>query len=68
MLVGIGVGIIVARIGSKLVAGLLYGIPATDPVTFVSVAVVLGLSALAAAYIPARQAARVDPLTAIRAD
>ena len=66
--IGIVAGIIAARIGSKLVAGLLYGIPATDALTFVGVAVVLGLSALAAAYIPARRAARVDPLAAIRAE
>jgi len=68
VLIGLVAGIVIARIGSKLVAGLLYGIPATDAVTFVGVAFVLGLSGLAAAFIPARRAARVDPLAAIRAD
>jgi putative ABC transport system permease protein len=48
------------------VSSLLFGIGATDPLTFSSVAVLLSLVALVATYIPARRAMRVDPVTALR--
>jgi ABC-type lipoprotein release transport system permease subunit len=47
---------------------LLYGVTATDPVTFVSICALIGAIALIASYIPASRASRVDPLVAIRYD
>jgi ABC-type lipoprotein release transport system permease subunit len=47
---------------------LLFEVGPTDPLTFVGVAAVLGASAIAACYIPARRAARVDPMVALRLD
>lgn len=68
VVIGIIVGLGAAYAGSRLVAGLLYGIAPTDTFTFTTAALVLGIVGLAAAYLPARRAARVDPLTAIRAE
>jgi len=49
-------------------SNLLYGVRATDPVTFAGVALLLAAVAFAASWIPARRATRVDPLTALRHD
>jgi ABC-type lipoprotein release transport system permease subunit len=65
---GVAIGSIVAVALSRVLASLLYGIQATDPATFIVVPIALGLVAIAASWIPARRATRVDPSTALRAD
>lgn len=68
VLIGLGIGLGIALVSSHLVADLLYGVAPTDELTFSVVAAVLFIAGLAAAYVPARRAARVDPISAIRAD
>jgi len=63
---GAAVGLLGALIVSHLMAGLLYGVRPTDPVTFVGVAILLIGIALLACYLPARRAMRVDPMVALR--
>jgi putative ABC transport system permease protein len=63
---GIAFGIAGALAGARLVSSLIYGVSATDAVTFIAASGVLGIVALAASYIPARRAAKVDPMVALR--
>ena len=65
-LMGIGVGLLTALAMGRVVASLLYGVPARDPMTYCAVAVVLSLVALVACAVPARRAARIDPIIALR--
>jgi ABC-type antimicrobial peptide transport system permease subunit len=63
---GAAVGLVGALIVSHLMAGLLFGVRPTDPLTFAGVTLLLTAVALAACYIPARRAMRLDPLVALR--
>jgi ABC-type antimicrobial peptide transport system permease subunit len=65
---GIGVGLIGTWFATDLVSTFLYGLSPRDPLTLVSVSVGLVLTAVAATYLPARRAARIDPLRALRVD
>jgi len=64
--IGVVVGLVLAAASSRLIATMLFGVPAEDPVSFGVACGLLALVALAAAYVPARRAASVNPLTAIR--
>lgn len=66
--VGIGVGLICAVAAATLMKKMLYGTQSWDVFTLVSVAAVLGIAALAASYAPARRAASVDPVEALRTE
>jgi predicted permease len=66
--IGLAVGVAAALPLTGLLRDLLFGVTPTDPATFVAVAALLGLVALAACYLPARRAMRVDPMVAIRAE
>jgi predicted permease len=65
-LAGITVGIIASFAFTRFIANLLFGVRSDDPATFASVAILLALVSVAACYVPARRAMRVDPMVALR--
>ena len=66
--ISLGVGLIGAFAATRLLNSMLFGVGAWDPVTFVSIVLLIAAVAFLAAWLPARRASRVDPVVALRAE
>jgi ABC-type antimicrobial peptide transport system permease subunit len=66
--VGVAIGLVLSFGVTRVLAAVLFGVSASDPLTYVGTAIVLAVVAMAASYIPARNATRTDPLVALRQD
>jgi ABC-type antimicrobial peptide transport system permease subunit len=66
--IGMAIGLTAAAGLMRLMSSLLFGVSPMDPFTYVSVLIILGASAVLASYLPARRAAAVDPVEALRAE
>lgn len=64
--VGLALGLVIAFAGTRALSSLLFGVSAHDPVTFAVVSFILATAAILGCYIPARRAAKIDPITALR--
>ena len=67
-IIGVGIGLTLSLVASRLLGSLLVGVSARDPFVYVAVSLLLAGISLLACYVPARRAARVDPLVALRQD
>ena len=67
-LIGVAAGVLGALAAARAMSGLLYGVTATDPATFVAISLLLAIVAMLACYLPARRAARVEPMAALRSE
>jgi putative ABC transport system permease protein len=65
-LIGVAAGLLGAIAAARVMTGMLYGVTATDPATFVAISLLLAIVATLACYLPARRAARVEPIAALR--
>jgi putative ABC transport system permease protein len=68
VLTGLAVGVVASLLLTRMLTSLLYGVAATDPLTFLGVGVLLIATAALAGFLPAQKASRIDPLTALRVD
>jgi predicted permease len=66
--IGMAIGVVAALLSTRVLASFLFEVTTTDPATFIGVSLFLVLVALLAIYVPARRAARIDPLTALRSE
>ena len=67
-LAGTVLGIVLAVVAARLLRSRFYGVTGTEPITYLAAALLLACAALAATYLPARTAARTNPLDALRAE
>jgi ABC-type antimicrobial peptide transport system permease subunit len=58
---GVLIGLIAGLVAARSLSAVLYGVPPTDPLSLATAAIVLALTGMAACYVPARRAARIDP-------
>ena len=65
-LVGLALGLVIAFAGMRLLSSLLFGVSAHDPATFAGVSLILATAAILGCYVPARRAAKINPISALR--